>query len=79
MNTWHLNTWILVYMYTWTGGGEDKKTYLDEVLEYDSRSNKWTKVGRLAGARRGHAVSLVPAAVEDQCIFDLGGDCPIVS
>ena len=49
------------------------------MLEYDSRSNKWTKVGRLVGARRGHAVSLVPAAVEDQCIFDLGGDCPIVS
>ena len=48
------------------GGGK-------EILLYDSKTDKWSKTGDLCKGRGGHAMSLVPASVEDHCIFDL--DC----
>ena len=44
-----------------------------DILVYDGNEDKWTKVGDLCHARAFHAVSLVPAEVEDECIVDI--DC----
>ena len=47
--------------------------FLKEILVYDDNEDKWTKTGDLCNARAYHAVSLVPAVVEDQCLFTI--DC----
>ena len=44
-----------------------------DILVYDSTEDKWTKVGDLCRARGYHAISLVPAAVDEECILDI--DC----
>ena len=44
-----------------------------EILIYDGNEDKWTKTGDLCHARANHAMSLVPAIVEDECIVDI--DC----
>ena len=44
-----------------------------EILMYDGNEDKWTKVGDLCRGRANHAMSLVPAALEDECIVDI--DC----
>ena len=44
-----------------------------EILIYDGNEDKWTKTGDLCHARAEHAMSLVPAVVEDQCLFTI--DC----
>ena len=44
-----------------------------EILIYDGNEDKWTKTGDLCHARAYHAMSLVPAVVEDQCLFTI--DC----
>ena len=51
---------------------EDEE-YLKDVLMYDGNEDKWTKVGDLCRARAYHGMSLVPAAMADECIFEL--DC----
>ena len=48
------------------GGSHGQNIYAD-VLEYDAQTPKWTKVGELADARTGHAVSLVPKEILDYC------------
>ena len=52
-------------------GGKDR--YSRDILMYDGNEDKWTKVGDLCQARGHHAMSLVPAVVEDECIMDI--DC----
>ena len=49
------------------------KKYSRDILMYDGNEDKWTKVGDLCRARKIHAMSLVPAVVEDECIVDI--DC----
>ena len=44
-----------------------------DILVYDGNEDKWSKVGDLCHARAYHAMSLVPAVVEDQCLFTI--DC----
>ena len=44
-----------------------------DILIYNSSQDKWTKTGELCRARAYHAMSLVPAVVEDECIVDI--DC----
>ena len=44
-----------------------------DILMYDGTEDKWTKVGDLCRARGYHAISLVPAAVDEECILDI--DC----
>ena len=56
-----------------TGGRPEKTAYLKDILMYDGNEDKWTKVGDLCHARENHAMSLVPAVVEDQCVFSI--DC----
>ena len=46
---------------------------LTEILLYHGNEDKWTKVGDLCHGRAYHAVSLVPAAMDEECIFDI--DC----
>ena len=53
-------------------GGIGLRVFTD-ILVYDSTEDKWTKVGDLCHARAKHAMSLVPAEVEDECIVDI--DC----
>ena len=38
---------------------------LNEVLDYDPKADKWTKVGQMATAREDHAMSLVPGDTSD--------------
>ena len=52
-------------------GGKDR--YSRDILVYDANEDKWTKVGDLCRGRYYHAMSLVPAVVEDECIVDI--DC----
>ena len=47
--------------------------YSKDILMYDDNEDKWTKVGDLCHGRAFHAMSLVPAEVEDQCLFTI--DC----
>ena len=44
-----------------------------DILLYDGNKDKWANVGDLCTARADHAMSLVPAEVEDECIIDI--DC----
>ena len=53
-------------------GGKDIR-YSRDILMYDGNEDKWTKVGDLCHGRVYHAMSLVPAVVEDECIVDI--DC----
>ena len=53
--------------------GRKMGKFLKEILVYDDNEDKWTKTGDLCHARAYHAVSLVPAVVEDQCLFTI--DC----
>ena len=46
---------------------------LTDVLMYDGKTNKWTKVGDLCTGRFDHGISLVSADMEDYCVLDL--DC----
>ena len=48
-------------------GGSHGSNILADVLEYDPEAIQWTKVGELADARTGHAVSLVPKEIVDYC------------
>ena len=54
----------------WRAGVEKKSK---DILMYDDNEDKWTKVGELCHGRAFHAMSLVPAEVEDQCVFTI--DC----
>ena len=54
------------------GRTADEKSTRD-ILMYNGNEDKWTKVGDLCHARAKHAMSLVPAIVEDECIVDI--DC----
>ena len=51
-----------------SGGGHSR-----DILMYDGNKDKWTKVGDLCSGREDHAMSLVPAVAEDECIVDI--DC----
>ena len=53
--------------------GDGEYDYLSDILLYDGNEDKWTKVGDLCHARAYHAMSLVPAVLEDQCLFTI--DC----
>ena len=53
--------------------GEAVEAYSRDILHYNGNEDKWTKVGDLCRARAYHAMSLVPAVVEDECIVDI--DC----
>ena len=53
------------------GGRTRKNEYLRDILVYDANEDKWTKVGDLCYGRAFHAMSLVPAVVEDECIVDI--------
>ena len=55
------------------GGRTENKKSTRDILMYDGNEDKWTKVGDLCRGRRFHAMSLVPAVVEDECIVDI--DC----
>ena len=55
------------------GRGLRERDVLTDILVYDGNEDKWTKVGDLCNARWSHAISLVPADVEDECIVDI--DC----
>ena len=48
-------------------GGHNGRWSSAEVLVYDSRANQWTKVGQLAKARRGHAMTKVPKDIANYC------------
>ena len=48
------------------GGSYGNNIYAD-VLEYDAQAIQWTKVGELADARTGHAVSLVHKETTEYC------------
>ena len=50
-----------------------KDDFSSDILMYDGNEDKWTKVGDLCRSRAFHAVSLVPAAVDEECILDI--DC----
>ena len=52
------------------GGRTRKNEYLRDILVYDANEDKWTKVGDLCYGRAFHAISLVPAVVEDECIVN---------
>ena len=57
-----------------TGGKtKNNKEYTRDILLYDGNEDKWNKVGDLCHARAYHAVSLVPAEVDEECILDI--DC----
>ena len=58
---------------TISGGWTDKEEYLKDILMYDGNEDKWTKVGDLCHGRAYHAMSLVPAVVDEECILDI--DC----
>ena len=55
------------------GQGRVGGDYSSDILMYDGAEDKWTKVGDLCRARGYHAISLVPAAVDEECILDI--DC----
>ena len=40
---------------------------LNQNCLYDSLADQWTKVGQLAKARRGHAMSKVPKEIANYC------------
>ena len=44
--------------------------YSRDILMYEANEDKWTKVDDLCHGRALHAMSLVPAIVEDECIFN---------
>lgn len=54
-------------------GGEDVQAekLLTDVLMYDHTTDEWTSVGKLNTARADHAMALVPAVMEDHCIFEI--------
>ena len=54
-------------------GGEDVQAeeLLTDVLMYDHTTDEWTSVGDLNTARADHAMALVPAVMEDHCIFEI--------
>ena len=52
---------------------ESRKEYSKDILIYNGNKDEWTKVGDLCSGRHLHAMSLVPAVVEDECIVDI--DC----
>ena len=57
-----------------TGGKtEANKKSTRDILMYDGNEDKWTKVGDLCRGRGFHAMSFVPAVVEDECTLDI--DC----
>ena len=47
--------------------------FSSDILMYDGNEDKWSKVGDLCRGRAFHAVSLVPAEVDEECILDI--DC----
>ena len=55
------------------GGTVKGFKFSSDILMYDGNEDKWTKVGDLCRGRAWHAMSLVPADVEDECIVDI--DC----
>ena len=55
------------------GGKTGYSEHLKDILMYDGNEDKWSKVGDLCHARADHAMSLVPAEVDEECIFDI--DC----
>ena len=55
------------------GGRVSDVEFFKDILMYEESEDKWTKVGDLCQARAHHAMSLVPAVVEDECIMDI--DC----
>ena len=55
------------------GQGRVGGDYSSDILMYDGAEDKWTKVGDLCQGRAYHAISLVPAAVDEECILDI--DC----
>ena len=55
------------------GGKTGYSEHLKDILMYDGNEDKWSKVGDLCRGRAYHAMSLVPAEVDEECIFDI--DC----
>ena len=52
------------------GGKLENLKISKDILLYDDNEDKWTKVGDLCHGRMNHAMSLVPAVVEDECIVN---------
>ena len=55
------------------GGKLKGSEYSKDILMYDGNEDKWSKVGDLCHGRAYHAMSLVPAEVDEECILDI--DC----
>ena len=55
-----------------TGGRTRKHELSRDILIYNGNQDKWTKTGagELSHARGLHAMSLVPAVFEDECIVN---------
>ena len=52
---------------------EGRQEETKDILVYDGNEDKWSKVGDLCRGRAWHAMSLVPAEVDEECILDI--DC----
>ena len=55
------------------GGGTGNGEYSKDILIYVADEDKWTKTGDLCRGRAFHAMSLVNAVVDEECVLDI--DC----
>ena len=66
-----LTSFILIIIFLIITGGKVgnkvNKGYFADVLKYDPKADQWTKVGQLAKARRGHAMTKVPKDIANYC------------
>ena len=73
-NPWQLCSILYydIFILNLSLGGFDGEKVLDDILQYDSRTNNWSLLGKMSTARSAHAMSLVPANVKQYCTAQSG-------
>ena len=46
-------------IYFYSGGQDETRYTMNDILEYDPETEKWTQIGTMREERLGHAVSVV--------------------
>ena len=46
-------------IYFYSGGQDETRYTMNDILEYDPETEKWTQIGTMREARDDHAVSVV--------------------
>ena len=64
--------WHIYPEFIFALGGFDGEKVLDDIVQYDSRTNNWSLLGKMSTARSAHAMSLVPANVKQYCTAQSG-------